>query len=168
MTTSARPGVRPPHLLALVAAGASLTGCGNAVTAEVVGTAAITVAADGTPIALVRVCRGEVDTVRISGDRAGLADDEPNPTLGIWRARGGQDGLVELALHAANDGWSGPDDLPLAAGRPYILTAADADEDAETTQVSFTTDQLERMTPDQVIVGDGSIEPRSGFGACDR
>ncbi|MDQ6526777.1 hypothetical protein RB608_24355 [Nocardioides sp. LHD-245] len=168
MIAPTRRGARPTLFLALALGGVSLTACGNAVTTEIVGTVGITVDAEDHPLVLVRVCEGRIDTIEVHGDRAGLAEDEANPILGSWHAETGRDGLVELALGAANDGWSGPDDLSLADGRTYVVTADDSGEDAEATQVSFTTAQLAALTPDQVIVGEGSTRPRSEFGACDR
>lgn len=156
------PMRRSAHLvLLLTPALSTLTACGNAASADIVGTAAVTVDDAGRPVALVQVCHGWIDTVQVLGDREGLADDEPNPTLGTWRTESGRDGTVELVLGVVNDGWSGPEELALADGRTYVLTALDSDEDAEATQVSFTTAQLATLAPDHVLVGDGTTRPRT-------
>ncbi|WGX99670.1 hypothetical protein QI633_14090 [Nocardioides sp. QY071] len=152
-------------LLALVLAPA-LTACGNAVTADVIGTTAVTVGADGRPVALVRVCTGGIDTVQVLGDRVGLADDEPNPVLGTWRAGSGNGGTVELVLGATNDGWSGPEELSLEDDRTYVLSALDSAADAEATQVTFTPVQLASLAPGEVVVRDGEVVPRAEATRC--
>lgn len=160
--------LRRPVLLALsvVPAVAVLSACGNAVDADIIGTTAVAVGADGRPVAVVRACGGELDTIQLLGDRTGLADDEPNPVLGTWRATSGHEGTVELVLGGTNDGWSGPEELALEVGRTYVLTALDGDQDAEATQVSFTPDQLASLTPDEVIVGDGTVRARAQGTGC--
>lgn len=157
--------LRRPALLALVLTPA-LTACGNAVTADVIGTTAVTVGADGRPVALVRVCTGGIDTVQVLGDCTGLADDAPNPVVGTWRAGSGHDGTVELVLGAANEGWSGPEELTLDDDRTYVLTALDSDADAEATQVTFTPAQLASLAPGEVVVRDGEVLPRAEGTSC--
>ncbi|MBM0125443.1 hypothetical protein [Pimelobacter simplex] len=162
------PFLRRAALLALSVApvATTLAACGNAVDADVIGTAAVTVASDGRPVAVVRVCGGEVDTIRLMGDRTGLAEDEPNPVVGTWRVPAGRDGTFDLVLGAAGTGWQGPQELALDERRRYVLIAVDSGEDAETTQVSFTPDQLASLAPDQVVVGDGEVVARTELDAC--
>jgi hypothetical protein len=152
--------------LVLVPALATFGGCGNAVTTDVIGTTAVASGPDGDPVAVVRVCTGTIDTVQLLGDRRGLSDDEPNPVVGTWRATTGRDGTVELALGAAVAGWRGPEELALEEDRTYVLTAADSDEDAEASQVSFTARQLASLGPDRVVVRDGEVVPRTELDDC--
>jgi hypothetical protein len=164
MTSRLRSSVL--FVFALTPAVAALGACGNAVDADVLGTAAVIAGADGKPVAVVRVCHGEVDTVQLSGDRTGLTEGEANPVLGTWQATSGRDGTVELALGAPNDGWQGPEELALDDDRTYVLIAADSGADAEATQVSFSPAQVASLTPDQAVVRDGEVVPRTALGDC--
>ncbi|TNM39590.1 hypothetical protein FHP29_11970 [Nocardioides albidus] len=155
-----------PLVLALTSTVAALAACGNAVDADVIGTTAVTVGADGRPVAVVRVCTGGIDTLQLLGDRTGLADDEPNPVLGTWRAATERDGTVELVLGSADDGWRGPEEIALEDDSTYVLSASDSDQDAEATQVSFTPAQLASLAPDQVVVRDGEVVARADLDDC--
>lgn len=163
MTTSLRLIALPSVLLA----GAVLTACGNAADADILGRAAITVDETGDPVAVVRVCHGDVDTIALLGDRTGLTDDAPNPEVGTWRADSGRTGTIELALTSSNDGWTGPQAPELEDGRTYILIASDSGADAEASQVSFTPDQLADLDAGQVIVADGTVQDRASLDDCD-
>ncbi len=162
------PLLRTRALIALTLAPAvtALGACGNAVTADVIGTTAVTLDEDGRPVAVVRVCDGEVDTIQLFGDRTGLADDEPNPVIGTWRATSGRDGTVELVLGGANAGRNGPEALTLADDRTYVVTAARSGADAEATQVSFSPAQLASLAPGQVVVRDGDVVARTDLDEC--
>lgn len=164
-TTTVR---RTPVLTVLLAvAGTALAACGNSVDARIVGRAGIAVDDAGRPVAVVRVCDGQVDTIELLGDRTGLTDDEPNPVIGTWHADRGRTGTVELALDGGQDGWKGPEALDLEDGRTYVLNASDSAADAEASQVSFTTAQLRDLDADQVITADGSVGARSTLDDCD-
>lgn len=164
---TALPTFLPTVLPTVLVAGALLTACGNAADADILGRTAITVDSAGSPVAVVRVCHGHVDTVQLLGDRTGLADDEPNPVVGTWRAEGDRTGTVEVALTGANDGWTGPADTRLEADSTYVLIASDSGADAEASQVSFTPAQLADLDPGQVIVADGTVQDRSALDDCD-
>ncbi|QSR26596.1 hypothetical protein CFH99_13270 [Nocardioides aromaticivorans] len=167
-TTLRRTPVRTVVLTVLLAVtGTALTACGNSVDARIVGRAGIGVDDEGRPVAVVRVCDGEVDTIELLGDRTGLDDDEPNPVLGTWRADRARTGTVELTLDGHQDGWTGPEAPELEDGRTYVLNASDSGADAEASQVSFTPAQLRDLDADQVLVADGSVEDRSTLDRCD-
>ncbi len=159
--------LRSVAFLTLLISSTTLTACGNAADADILGRAGITVDGAGKPVAVVRVCHGEVDTVQLLGDRAGLADDEPNPVIGTWQAERGATGTIELDLTADNAGWTGEPIPQLDAGRTYVLAASDGDADAEASQVSFTPAQLTGLDAGQVIVADGSVQDRSALDDCD-
>lgn len=159
--------LRHAALLTVLLAVTSLTACGNSVDADILGRSAIAVDDAGKPVAVVHVCHGQVDTVELLGDRAGLADDEPNPVIGTWRADRGVSGTIELALAAPEDGWTGQPVPELDVERTYVLVASDSGADGEASQVSFTAAQLADLDTDQVIVADGSVQDRSALDDCD-
>lgn len=158
--------LRRAAVLTVLISCSSLTACGNAADAAILGRAGITVDEAGKPVAVVRVCHGEIDEIELLGDRAGLADDEPNPVIGTWQAERGATGTVELHLTADNDGWTGRPVAQLETGRTYVLAASDGDADAEASQVSFTPAQLADLDAGQVIVADGSVQDRSALDDC--
>lgn len=146
----------------------SLIGCGNDVTAEIIGTTGVTVDQQGDPLVLVQVCRDDVDVVEVVGGRGGLEPDEPNPTIGRWTTATPQDGSFTLDLAAPAPGWSGPATVDLEGDSLYIVSASRSDADAEVVQASFRPDDLVDLDDEHVIVRDGEVLTRSAFdSSCD-
>lgn len=145
-----------------------LTGCGNDASATIVGTTGITVNEAGKPVALVALCEGSVDQVTISGDRTGLAEDEPNPDIGTWKASepdGSGVVTIDLGALSADPDWTMGDVPALEEGRTYIAIADQSDADAEATQVTFSLADLTPLTPKQVLVRDSEVLTRAEFDA---
>ncbi|MGD9957783.1 hypothetical protein [Nocardioides sp.] len=160
--------VTPPRLRAvLLALGLAVVGggCGNAVSADIIGTTALTVDGRGAPVVLVAVCDQHVDTIEIYTGREGLEDDEPNPSVASWTSSSPQTGTVTLALDRVSAAWTGPGAVRLADDTLYIVSASRSDADAETTQVSFRGRAIAALGPDQVIVRDGRVWTRERFDA---
>lgn len=151
------------RLLAVGVAALALAGCGNAAGADLNGTAGITVDSGGTPIVLVAVCHSTIDQVTISADRTGLKDTDPNVVFGTWSAASAQKGLVALNLDTPDSDWTGTDTFIPEDAKGYILIASQAKADVEATQVYFHGRDLAKLSPDVVLVGDGTIEKRSTF-----
>lgn len=146
---------------ALAAVAIVLTGCGNAVSTQIVGTTGMTVDHAGKPVGLVAVCDGSVDQLTISGDRTGLKEDQPNKDIGMWKASAPDAaGIVTVDL--------GEDAPVLEEGRTYIAIADRSDADAEATQVTFSLADLAALAPGHVLVRDAEVQTRADFEAsCD-
>lgn len=149
--------------LALCVAAVALTGCGNAVSADVNGSTAITVDASGNVIVLAAICHSTIDEVTISADRAGLKETEKNKTLGTWKSRRPMKGLVSLNLAEPGPDWTGKSTFTPEASKGYIVIPDQAKADVEAEQVSFHGRDLARLAPGQVLVGDAKIEQRTTF-----
>ncbi|CAN5386112.1 hypothetical protein BH11ACT8_BH11ACT8_34930 [soil metagenome] len=145
------------------------TGCGNAVDAEVIGSAGVTVDSDRRLVVLVEVCRDDVDSVSLVTGREGLEDDEPNPTVASWTAATPQSGSIVLETAAPPAAWTGPATVALDDGTLYVVSASSSERDAEVTQASFRAGDLASLSGGDVIVRDGSVMARAAFeaGACD-
>jgi hypothetical protein len=59
-----------------------MSGCGNIITEEIVGTTAISIDEAGNPVVVIAVCSGHINQVDVSGDQKGLKPDEPDPDVG--------------------------------------------------------------------------------------
>ena len=160
--------VRAPRLLlvpVLLLVGIAATACGNAVTAEVIGSAGVTVDAQGEPVVLVTVCQDDIDSIDLVGGRGGLEPDEPNPTIASWTAGTPQHGTITLSLGAPGAPWEGPALVELEDPELYVVSADRSGADAEVTQASFRGRDLAALSPDQVIVRDGTVVTRAAFDA---
>ncbi len=150
-----------------------VAGCGNAITTDMVGMAAVSVDADGAPVLLVRACTADVDTVRVFGSRAGLEQDQPNPALAAWTTSSPRRGTVTLPADGAPAGWA-PDPtagsgLTFAPNRQYIVLGQASAADAEVTQVDFRGRDLRALDPEHVLVRHARTWTRERFDrhACD-
>lgn len=151
------------RLSAMGLAALVLGACGNNVNADVNGSTAVTVDKVGAPIVLVAVCHSTIDEVKITADRTGLKDTDPNVVLGTWKASGAQKGLVSLNLATPGSDWTSTDTFTPEVAKGYIVIAAQSKADVEATQVSFHGRDLANLTTDQVIVGDGTVQRRTAF-----
>jgi len=148
------------RFLAGAALAVTVSGC-NIVTTDISGQVGVTMA-HGHPTILVLSCDAALGILDVSGDRTGLNEDEENPRLGHWTAATPETGLVEL--DPANPaGWSGAG-WEWETGRVVIVGAGSADEDVAATPVIVNPGDLDRLSRDQVQVGDtGKIVSRAEF-----
>ncbi len=163
---------RAPRLVlvpSLLLVGLAATACGNDVTTDIIGSAGVTVDAQGGAVVLVTVCRDDVDSIDLLGGRGGLEPDQPNPTIASWSASTPQRGTIVLDLDTPTPTWDGPASVDLEDSELYIVSADRSDADAEVTQTSFRGRDLAALSPDQVIVRDGTVVTRAAFDAeaCD-
>ena len=149
----------------LAAIGALTTDCGNAIDAEVVGMAAVSVDRAGSPIIVVAVCSDHIDRVEVFGTREGLDENEPNPQVGSWTATDPQTGHVSIDVAAPGGDWTASGPIKLETGDGYIVNASRSDADVETTQVNFTGRDLATLDPSQIIVRDAEVWTREKFDA---
>ncbi len=161
------------HLLALpLLLAPLLAGCGNAITAQIVGMAAVTVDTDGTAVVLVRACTDDVDTIEVVGSRAGLSQEQPNPLVASWRTRDPQAGTVSLPVDRPPAGWSAGRPggaVTFAPDRRYIVLALASRADAEVTQVDFRGSDLTALDDGHVLVRNSRLWTRQRFDrqSCD-
>ncbi len=152
---------------------AGLGGCGNAITAEIVGMAAVAVDDDGNPVLLVRSCTDEVDTVEVVGSREGLADDQPNPVLASWTTREPRAGTLALPVARPPAGWTAQDPageaVRFAADQQYIVLGVASGADVEVSQVDFRGADLAGLDTEHVLVRQATTWTRARFDAqtCD-
>lgn len=150
-----------------------VAGCGNAITTDIVGMAAVSVDADGTPVLLVRACTDDVDTVQVFGSRAGLEQDQPNPVLASWTTSSPRRGTVTLPADGAPSGWSPGERaggvVTYAPDEQYIVLGQASVADAEVTQVDFRGRDLRALDPAHVLVRHARTWTRERFDrhACD-
>ncbi len=142
----------------------ALCGCGNVIDVEVGGATAVTLDDRGVPVVLVQMCAGEIDNVHLSATREGLADDEPNETLGEWQTDSAVAGAIEVSLAGATPGWTGPS-VAVQPDSSYIVSASDSNSNFVATQATFSTDDLNSLGVDQVIAGDSDMMTRTEFEA---
>lgn len=133
-------------------------------TTEINGLTAVGVDREGRPQILAAVCSGTLDTVTVSGDREGLAEDEPNPELATWTTPEAATSEVVLEPHRL-DGWEGTPGFDFEERRGYIVTASSSGQDAQAGQVSFDNRQLAALAPEEVLVRDARTWPREDFAA---
>jgi len=144
-----------------------LSGCGNWITVTDAGQVGLTVDGAGQPVLAVMTC----DTARpvielVEGRRKADPDNKPNVQRGSWEARRGFSHVQKLALTAPGDDWKTTRSPgPLEPGRLFVVVAGTVeDENASLAGVSFRTQDLARLSPDQVLV-DGKVESLRTFGA---
>jgi hypothetical protein len=151
--------------LLLILTGCLATGC-VAPTADVEGLTGIGVDRAGHPVVLVSLCHGQIDTITVNGDRAGLSGSTPNPVLAQWST---SDPVAsQTTFDPRSPGaWHGTKGFAFDEHRTYIVTASSSDRDAETTQVTFTHHQLATLDTDQVLfAGHATMRRRDFGGGC--
>jgi hypothetical protein len=142
-----------------------LSGCGNAISASIIGVAAVGKDDRGIPVVLVDVCSEHIDRIEWYAGREGLADDAPNRRLGAWRATAPQTGTVALALADPSSSWITEAPLTAPAPATNIVDAAASDKDSEAMGVSFTAAQLDALPAGRVLVREGEVWTRERFDA---
>jgi hypothetical protein len=134
------------------------TGCGNQVTADVIGMAAVTRGSDGTPVVLVKVCDKTVDTITVYTSREGLSQDQPNPEVASWTTERDRAGTIRFPVNRPPAGWSPgsrtPESVVLEPDKSYVVIAERSHEDAEVTQVSFRGRAVASLRPGRLLVND--------------
>jgi hypothetical protein len=130
-----------------------LPGCAG--TPDINGAIGITVAADGTPVAVVEVCHGSVDRITVAGPSRGT---EPNEIRAEITSRDDVAAPMQVGLVAPGEQWRGtPLTVPLA-GDLHIVIAGDRDANSQLTQADFTVAQLATLTPETVQYSDYDVE----------
>lgn len=148
--------------LALSALALVSSGCGNIITTEIIGVTGVTVDEMRNPVVLVKLCKGTIDHVELSGTREGLADDVPNPSYGGWDAVEPQRGLISINLGTGSKGWTGTE-LAVEPDRSYIVDASSTTADAATSQAVFSAADLASLKPGHVLIGDREPVSRAAF-----
>ena len=143
-----------------------LAGCGNTVTAEVIGMAAVTQSSHGGPVVLVKVCKDNIDTISVFASREGLSEDKPNPLIASWTSDHPASGTIRVSIEQPRAGWrpgpSTPDRLRFGPAQGYVVLAQSAQQDAEVTQVSFQGRALHASSPARCWSGTLTSGPRRG------
>jgi hypothetical protein len=144
-----------------------LTGCGNTVTVEVIGMAAVAQSSNSSPVLLVQVCKDNIDTISVFASREGLSADQPNPLVASWTSDHPVSGTIHLSIEQPRASWrpgpSTPDRLTFGLARGYVVLAQSSQQDAEVTQVSFQGRALHELKPGQVLVRNSHIWSRERF-----
>ena len=143
-----------------------LSAGGNLVTVHDAGRVGITVDKTGQPVIVVLTCDTATPLIDLSeGRKPSDPDTKENVHRGNWQARKGFAGVRMLAVAKPSDEWSTTKDPgKLESDRLFIVDGGTAeDKDASLHAVSFTTQDLARLSPTQVRV-DEKIEPLSTFG----
>ncbi len=148
--------------LTLAALTLLLAGCGNVITTDVIGSTGVVVDGQGNPVVLIEVCTGTIDNIDLAGTREGLADDEPNPSFGAWKAADPQKGSIEVNLVTGTPGWDGPK-LVMESGHGYIVEGNSSTADVVASQAAFTAADLAGLKADQVIVRDNEVVTMAEF-----
>ncbi|MFJ3504421.1 MULTISPECIES: hypothetical protein [unclassified Streptomyces] len=141
--------IRRAPLVATAAVGAVslLSGC----TVPIAGVAGVTVGRDGTPVGVIAMCEEHVDGATLYAD---AEDPEAQKDLGVWRHGAPLTGLITWSLASPGDGWTVEKPFGrLAPGQVYRLYGWTEDDSWSTSGVSFTTKDLELLTPGQVRYG---------------
>jgi hypothetical protein len=160
--TSAAVAVLSTACLAAV-----LSACGNWITVTDAGQLGITVDAAGQPVVAVVTCSTARPQITLSeGRKKSDPDTKVNVQRGSWEARRAFSGVATLALTAPGENWKPTSSSrPLEPGRLFIVDGGTLEDDnASLGGVSFRTEDLAKLSPDQVQVN-GKIKPLSAFGA---
>lgn len=152
----------PARLAWPVALLLGLSGCGNSITTDIVGSTGITVTPEGDPVAVIAVCREYVDLVQVSEGREGLSEDEVNPEVGDWTSTKEQTGLVQVALLAPEPPWEGPGAVRFEPDKTYIVGAGAGEQDISAGQVAFVGVELAHLRPGTIYLQDGIDGPLKG------
>ncbi|MGH3986579.1 MAG: hypothetical protein ACRDWY_15220 [Actinomycetes bacterium] len=134
----------PRHLrwAALVAMPLALCAC----TVPIGGVTGITVDADGSPVAVVAVCEGQIDGVTVYAGQG-----EGGKDFGTWTARTPIRREGRLPMAAPSSGWATDTPLaPLKARTTYTVYGWTTDNNWSTGSVSFTLAELQDLDPGQV------------------
>ncbi|MGC4111293.1 MAG: hypothetical protein QM747_12885 [Nocardioides sp.] len=122
---------------------------------------------DGSPVLVIKVCKGHIDTVSIYAFRDGLSADQPNRLLASWTSHHRSGNTIELPVNDPPESWkpdpstTGP--FPVRGKRGFIVLAQSSTTDAEVTQVSFRGRELRGLSPGQVLIRDSQVSTRAAF-----
>ncbi|MFE5730349.1 hypothetical protein ACFQ7A_05465 [Streptomyces sp. NPDC056528] len=139
--------MRRTPLVAAVGAVFLLSGC----TVPVAGVAGVTVGKDGTPVGVIAVCEEHVDGATLHVD---AEDPAAQRDMGTWNHNGPVTGLVTWPMVSPGDGWTVEKPFGrLVPGQAYAMYGWTEDDSWAAVHVSFTTKDLEALTPGQVRYG---------------
>ena len=132
-------------ILAAVLPVLALAGCAG--TPDVNGAVGITVTADGSPVAVVEICRGSVRELSVAGPNRG---EQPNEVHADLTAGAPVRASTTVVLAAPGEDWQGTPLLPPRDDDLYVVVAGDREEDSELTQADVSVAELGALTPDTV------------------
>ncbi|MFI9123310.1 hypothetical protein ACIGW0_28645 [Streptomyces bikiniensis] len=136
--------IRRTPLAATAAAALLLSGC----TVPIAGVAGVTVGEDGSPVGVIAMCKEHVDGATLHTD---AEDPEAQKDMGAWNHDAPITGLTTWPLSSPGDGWTVAKPFGrLVPGQAYRLYGWTEDDSWSTAAVSFTTKDLEKLTPGQV------------------
>jgi hypothetical protein len=131
---------------------ATLQGCGPAQ----VGVAGISVAADGSPLGVIQVCRNKINAADLYDSRLS------RPGIGHWIHDGPVTGFSTWPLNLGGNGWTVQKSLPTLDGHVnYNFYAGSLHGSGSTVNVDFTLEDLAIMKPGQVRYFAHEGEPES-------
>ena len=169
---SRRPSAWHPEraALALVLAGAFLSGCGNWVSSDdldgtYLGPIALSVTESGDPLILLLVCSEPLTEVRIRYGGDGPRTKEGyNGKVGTWEARSPLAlGFHELNLMDPGPEWVAHSPESLSSPWSYIVNGYSDTPKAETATVFARAELIAKLTSDTVLVGSELAESRADF-----
>lgn len=142
-----------------------VSGCGNADTTDVFGQTALAQNAQGDVIAVVKLCKDNVNEIDVNGSREGLTESATNPNLGGFKASEPVGGTFEVNLSHPAGPWMASQPLaePKAPTKSWIVSARSTDKDAVTQQVSATPEQVRELAGGDVLVDEGKVVTRKVF-----
>jgi hypothetical protein len=154
--------------LLLGAFAVGLSACGNAITVHPAGQLGMTVDRAGQPVLAVMTCFRATPAIDLAEGRPEPdPGTQPNVQRGSWQARKGFSGVQRIAFATSGENWTSTKRPgTLEPGKLFVATGGTLeDKDANLAQVSFRAQDLARLTPDQVLVEEGKVEPLSTFSA---
>lgn len=132
---------------ALALSGLATAMLGGCETVEFGGATGVTVSEGGTPVAVLAVCKGQIDALTLYS-----GEGEKTVTRGDWSREGPITGLVTIDLASPPDGWVTIHPLDKVEPKvTYVLFGGTHDNRWATAHASFTTDKLEQLRPGEVL-----------------
>jgi hypothetical protein len=144
-----------------------LSACGNWITVTDAGQLGITVDAAGQPVVAVVTCSSARPQITLSeGRKKSDPDTKENVQRGSWEARRAFSGFAKLPVTAPGKNWKTTSSSgALEPGPLFVVDGGTVEDDnASLGGVSFRTEDLAELSPDQVQVN-GKIKSLSAFGA---
>lgn len=141
----------PPALTCVLIAGyvAALVGLpGDSGNAGVNGSVGLSVDASGSPVLILQVCRGSIETLTVVGLNRG---NEPNEVFVELTAPQEVTTMTAVSLLHPPTGWTGaPESLPLTTRPQLLLIATARGEQSTLREVDFTAGDLSSLDPGTV------------------
>ncbi len=128
-----------------------VTGCGNAITTEIVGATAVSLDRSGAPQFSLAVCSGSVGVIDLYGPHQGDESTSQRP-IGVWRAATPVTADTVVNLENPGPPWTVERDPgALKPGERYSAFGSSTTEDEEISQVDFTLRRLGRLRAGQAL-----------------